>query len=258
MRSKISVVYIKMRYFFCFILLFLLSGCQFYNTEKEIEILLPKINNPRLEKHDYIWFLEYCDSNGLIRVEEFLKGAKTVHVQVEKGFVRAYTIRVVIKLESGSLFTTKPAGFIYSSTSIRDQICSFDWSMGFQSSLLQNVSCHMSPEWVNIPRLFEAIEAKIINGNPWVLDHDFIINKILSGDFNVYDIRELRERIITLHLPEGIWDNENQLGDDIFSLSAASETEIRVFAGYNQFIHTSGLILEIDVQIDGTYEYIVY
>ncbi|MBI9098204.1 MAG: hypothetical protein JEY91_06985 [Spirochaetaceae bacterium] len=219
---------------------------------------MPKINNTRLEKRDYIWFLEHCDSNGLIRVEEISKDAESIHVQVEKGILRAYTIRIVIKQESGSLFTTKPAGFIYSSTSIRDQVCVFDWSLGFQSSLLLNISRHMSPEWVNIPRLFEVIETKIIGGNPWGLDHDFIISKILSGNFNVYDIRELRERIISLHLPEGIWDNENLLGDDVFSLSASSETEIRVFTGYNRFIHSSGLILEIDVQTDGAYEYIVY
>ena len=115
-----------------------------------------------------------------------------------------------------------------------------------------------APDKLNVLRLLEAMDTVAENDNHWVLDGERIFEQIVSGDFRSYDIRKRRKRLVGLLLPEGLWLNESVIGQNIYSLSESVEIEALLPAGRNRFIHSRGLLLDIFIESDGSYEYLVY
>lgn len=223
-----------------------------------LEIRLPDQSSDFFQKIEYCWILECRDSQGKIQAEYFDSSIDCLFVEVEKGEVRPFSIRAEPLGASSVFFSTKPAGFIYGVDPKKRRDYFFDWERGFLSLLLLDVSEFMDPRQVNIERLMRSISDIAEGDNSWILDKVLMQEQLLSGEFRVYDIRKLRMRSIELQIPLGYWFNANLLGDNILVTSAESPVLIDVFTGNNLYYHEQGLCLEIEMNTNGSYEYIIY
>jgi hypothetical protein len=258
MSRKNQYVYIKVRYFLLICIIIMLAGCRLLNFSEIIEIRFPDTESDIFQKFDYHWILEYRDTYGSLQSIDVDAVRESLFLQVEKGQIRAFTIRAVILTKPSGNFTTKAAGFIYGSSSKSGGKYFFDWKSGFESSLLMDLTEFINPEKINIKRLSEVISEVSAGENHWIIDGPLIQEHMLSGDFNVYDIRKLRQRTIELKLPVGEWFNSNLLSDNLRSISSESFTTAEIPTGYSHFYHQEGLHLEIEMKSDGSFDYIIY
>lgn len=258
MITKYSSVVIKVRYFLLIFMILLTMSCQLLNFREDIEIHLPRTDNQIFQGHDFHWIFQYRDSDGSLQTVLIESSRESLFFSLEKGLTQAFGLYAEFNRESGDLFHTKPAGFIYGYNEAEGGQYVFDWAMGFESSLLLDLCAYMNLEQINIPRLVETIGTEAECENHWTIDSHLILEELLAGEFRSYDIRKLREREVELTLPTGEWFNANLTGEDLFSESSFSSFQVEIFSGYSSYIHTSGLQLEIQVEDDGTFDYIIY
>ena len=233
-------------------------SCKLLNFHEDIEIHLPGTENQIFQLHNFHWILQYRNSGGSLQTVLIDSSRESLFLQMEKGMTQAVILYAEFNGVSGNLFLTKPAGFIYGYNEAEIGQYVFDWEMGFESSLLLDLSGYMSLEQINISRLMESIEVEAECDNHWIIDGQRILEELLAGEFRSYDIRKLREREVEVTLPAGEWCNGNLTGEDLFSESSPSVLHIEIPSGFSSYINASGLQLEIEVGVDGAYDYILY
>lgn len=247
-----------MRHFYLFIMIFLLTGCQFMTFQDFLVINLPEHESQIFEEHQFSWLLLYRDDEGFLQKKDIDADVEKLYLTVSRGRTRAYLIFGKLLISSNEVFLTKPAGFIYPYSTREKTKPAFQWEEGFESLLFNKIDEYINLENLNISRILKTIDAVSENDSHWIIDGLLMEEQLLAGDFNVYDIRRLRKREIGLNLPEGEWFNSNILGNNVLSVSFGDEVLLEVPTGNSRYLHQSGLQLEIDVKENGTFEYIVY
>ena len=235
MPGNILPVYKKVRYLIVFLYIIALSGCNFFISLGEVEILLPQVLPEILNDTEFFWILSLPDDDGLIKKVEFTSDLKSIVITVEKGVIFPVSLNAVIKLNNGALFPISSAGYIYPYSE------KFDWLSGFESDLLLKLTEYMDINRLNYYKLSNAIN-DISEGNPWTLDGEHLVENLLSGNFRIYDIRKKRKRTIEITIPEGIWYRENIYDDSIISLAGNIPIEQELYVGFNRFFNKNGIL----------------
>lgn len=258
MITNYSSVVIKVRYFLIIYMILLLMSCELFYFHEDLEIRFPGTDNQIFQLHNYHWILQYQDSGGSLQTVLIDSSRESLFLTMEKGKTQAVILSAQFNSESGNPFQTKPAGFIYGFSDVVKGEYVFDWEMGFESLLLLDLSAYMDLEQLNIYRLLESIEMEAECENHWIIDGSLILEELLAGEFRIYDIRKMREREISITIPAGEWCNGNLMGEDLFSLSSLSDLQVQVPTGSSSYIHSDGYLLEIKMDEDGSFDYIVY
>lgn len=247
-----------MKQIIIFIILFLFSACRFIDTTEEIEIHMPSSLPEIPEEGDFFWELNYRGSGGAEKVLKIHREVKKLNIFVDKGYFQPFVLSGIINGGSDSQISVLPAGFIYSISSKTGGQYNFEWELGFESRLLLQLMEFIDIEKINVFRLLSCISEVAENNSHWVIDNNAIIENMIPGNFRVYDIREKRERVLSLFLPGGIWFNTNPLGNNIISISASQAVEVSLRTGFSMYYNKSGTILEVDLESNGDFDYIIY
>lgn len=113
----------------------------------------------------------------------------------------------VVALCRGDSFILCPAGGFYGldMSCAAEPVLTLTWKHGFAASLLQDCT----KEGFDIARFnvarFAREALKRSNRDPWNLDSGLIMEKLLSGNFRVANIKTRPTTGMSLHLAEGEW-----------------------------------------------------
>jgi len=258
MTRKNSLVVIKVKQFICIFILLLFSQCCLYDYTESIEIFLPDSSVAILEGEQFHWVLEYCLSSGKRESLKLDNRIEKVTIDVPKGFCTPLLLYAVININGDKELVLYPAGFISSAPwNIADDMC-FQWKKGFESSLLNTLSQYINLDYINIDKLFQSLSSRADDENLWIINSAVLIENLISGDFNIYDIRKFRERDIEINVPEGNWFNTNLLGANIISSSELISVSVCLYTGLHRFFNKNGFILEIEILENGDFDFIIY
>lgn len=247
-----------MKFFFTVLIIFILGSCRFIGYWESVDIQLPTISQSLFDDFGYYWELTYRNSSGEILVERLPEDCQSVEINLEKGRIYPLSLEAVINAEDSFSFRSKPAGFLYPYDRREEARGFFAWEMGFLSDFLLQAGSALDLEKINLPRLMNEAEDKALGSSMWNLDSQVLLEELVSGDFSVYDIRLKRARTISLHLPVGSWINEDFCGDSLYSESPLIAVQAELYKGESRFAHSSGSVLHVFVESDGTYDYIIH
>ena len=209
-----------------------------------------------LRQFPLTWILEYRDHSGTILNKRIASGC--LYFQVEKGIRQSFLLYPEISLSGSKILRLKPAGYLYPENLTTKIGGTFDWQLGFESHLVMEISKYINPAIINLERLFYEIDQTANHENHWIIDDEIILQNLLIGDFRVYDIRKKRERDVEIIIPEGEWFSVNLTNNNLQSASDSEPTVVSLYTGFHQFVNENGMVLEISLQGDGEYEYIIY
>lgn len=250
-----------MKYFYVFLIFCISMSCQLFDSKETLEIFIPDTIPAILEASEYFWQMQYRSFDGEERIIELDCQTQSIKLSVDKGMIQPFILYPVVLLSGSRQLRLLPAGFISKVHNARNKVQKqlyFDWKSGFESELLFRLEKYVDLEKINVARLLASISDVSACENHWIIDSNSIVLNMISGEFRVYDIRKKRDRNITLSLPEGLWFNTNTLGDDILSSGYLIPEAETVFTGLTRYYCQSGLVLEIDMDSDGEYEFIIY
>lgn len=235
-----------------------LSSCRFIGYWDTVEIQLPLSINPLFEDFGYRWELTYRDSSGGIVVEILPEDCQSVELVLDKGRIFPLSLEAVISRGDLFSFRSKPAGFLYPYDCGAGGQNRFSWEKGFFSDLLLCLDSVLDLEKINLNRLIDEAEEEALGVSLWNLDSRVLLEELATGNFSSYDIRLKRSRQVALMLSAGSWANEDYNGDDLYSLSPAIAVQAELCKGEGRFIHSSGSVLHVFVESDGSFDYIIY
>lgn len=246
-----------MKLYYLITLLLLLPGCRFLSTTEELVLELPKKQGVLLAGSIESWNLRFQGREGEC-IEKTIPGSLNhINLIVEQGIEIPVTLEANLRF-GDVLFSSRPAGFIYPYDCKSYGRGAFSWERGFPADVLLSASRVLKPGEINIQRLLEQVEDRAGESGQWNLDYQLLIDELADGDLSVYDIRLKRERDVELALPEGLWFSENPLSPSIESLSFENEVLVSLCAGIHRFVHPEGMVLEVFIESDGSYDYLVY
>lgn len=246
-----------MKFFLFYFLLGLFTSCSFLGYWETVEVDLPSLDSVLFNAFEYSWELSYRDQEGFCVITEIPAERQSVSLILEKGRAAALTLTAVVSAGDNRLFRSRPAGFLYP-YDYREFKHAFSWSRGFICELLTKIDETIPADRINMNRLVSRIEEEAEGKSQWSLDFQVLLEELSGGDFSTYDVRSKRSRQVSLNLEEGLWISEDPCGDDLFSFTEVIPLEANLYTGISRYIHETGAILEIHVQPEGTYDYIVY
>lgn len=178
-------------------------------------------------------------------------------LDIEKGRIVPIFIEAVFLLPDGKEFRSKAAGFLYPFDCSGETAETFHWNRGPVCTLLFEIEPYLSLEKINVARLISLIGEKSEEESFWSLDYQNIFEELVSGEFSYYDVQQKRKRTVILQLESGVWMNADITGEDLTVLDS-EVFEIDLFRGFSSYLHSSGLIAEVQVESDGSSDFIVY
>ena len=241
------------------ILVNLLFSCRILNWKEEVQIRFPDLSDNLFYTDPSGWILSYPDCEGDL-IEEVLPGDKnqTVKVSLEKGSVSTLLLQPFFTLDRERVFSVLPAGFLYPYDGDSLDQCIFSWEQGPICQMLLHSRQILNGESVNLNRLMELTKDNADGESPWVLDWQNILEELASGQLSYYDVRKKRPRSVSLILKSGTWMNCDPQSPDLVSSGEDIPLDTTLYSGISRYLHDSGIIVEIFVYSDGTYEYLFY
>jgi len=190
-------------------ILVVLSGCQWFSTERSIRIIPPDIPDVLSSLVSGVdWVLEYRDERGFTLTREvsgsffYLSGIP----RNRNGFVLLYPeghFSVDFFLPAG--------GWVPDD---RDLI-ELTWESGSAGVLFQKyVQRAGSAGGINWDRIDQELKIRFPE-NPWCIKRDEILVELASGNFTVTDLSARTEVDFLLTLPRGHWVSSNVFRDPL-------------------------------------------
>ncbi len=250
LRKKAYVVK-NMKYLTVFLTMSIVFSCNIIQSTEEIEIFIPEVIPEIIGNNEYYWVLCQPGSKGFTDEIEIEKGISSFFITVEKGLIYPISLYAVVDFGKDNSFRIYPAGFIYPYSE------EMNWNLGFESNIFLKLNNIIDINSINYERLNKSVQ-EISEGKPWILDSELIYENLVSASFRIYDIRLKSKRIVNLTIPEGVWYSEFIFNKPIISISSLIPIEHELYVGYNRFCRTDGKKLEIDLNKDGSYTFIIY
>lgn len=247
-----------MKFYYLITFLLLLTSCRFFSTTETLILKMPDVSKFSSTGIVLSWTIRYPGRDGEIH-EVISPGEQDdLLIEVDQGLPKAITIEANILVGESTNFTSRPAGFLYPYDCHSYGKGELSWERGFPALLLLSASEALNLSEINILKLLEQLEEEAEGVDYWNLDFQELLTALATGDFSVYDIRLTRELEISLNLPPGRWISGSLLSPDIESKSLEEVTIVSLFEGTRRFVHKEGMVLEVYIESDGSYDYLIY